>query len=87
MNHNPKPNQLTPDDIGEFDVDMLLSKAGTILAREIRALMAASARGKLDRADSQDLVSYIKLLADTKLQLEDATKNMTDEQLKKAASK
>lgn len=80
---NQKPNQLTPDELPEFDVDVLLSKAGVILQREIRALMAASARGKLDRADSQDLIAYVKLLADTKTQLEEATKSMSNEELKK----
>ncbi len=79
----PKPNQLTIDDLPEFDCDVLLSKAGVIIQREIRALMAASARGKLDRADSQDLIAYVKLLADTKVQLEDATKAMTDDELRK----
>jgi len=45
--------------------------------------MAASSRGKLERSDSQDLIAYVKLLAETKTQLEEATKNMTDDELRK----
>lgn len=80
---NPKPNQLTADELPEFDVDALLAKTGVILQREIRALMAASARGKLDRADSQDLIAYAKLLSEIKGELEDAAKNMSEEELRK----
>lgn len=79
---NQKPNQITVDELPQFDVDVLLAKAGIILQREIRSLMSASARGKLDRSESQDLIAYVKLLAETKVQLEDATKNMTDAELK-----
>ncbi len=83
MYRTPKPNQHVSDELPEFDVDALLAKTGVILQREIRSLLAASARGKLDRADSQDLIAYVKLLADTKTQLEEATRSMTDEELRK----
>ncbi len=79
---NQKPNQITPEDLPSFDVDVLLGKCGIIMQREVRALMAASARGKLDRSDATDLINYIKLLADTKVQLEDAVKNLSDAELK-----
>jgi hypothetical protein len=83
MDRTPKPHQHVSDEMPEFDVDSLLAKAGVILQREIRALMAASARGKLDTAESRDLIAYVKLLAETKAQLEDASKNMSTEELKK----
>lgn len=83
MNRNPKANQNVSDNLPEFDVDELLSKAGIILQREIRNLMIASTGRKLDRGESQDLIAYVKLLAETKMQLEDASKNMTTEELKK----
>lgn len=83
MNRNPKANQNVADNLPAFDVDELLSKAGTILQREIRNLMIASTGRKLDRGESQDLIAYVKLLAETKVQLEDASKNMTDEELRK----
>lgn len=84
MQRNPKPNNLEASEaMPAFDVDELLAKAGVILQREIRNLMIASTGRKLDAGESRDLIAYVKLLAETKAQLEDATKNMTDAELKK----
>jgi hypothetical protein len=46
------------------DFAALLSKTIEILRREIAHLLSESVQGKLSRASSQDLVSYVKLLND-----------------------
>lgn len=79
---NPKPNQVTADDLPEFDAEVLLGKCGVILQREIRSLMAQSAKGKLDRADSQDLIAYVKVLSELKSELQSSLSSMTDAELK-----
>ena len=88
MYRNPKQglDNVEPIDTEPFDVDTLLSKCGTILQREIRNLLIKTSSGvKLDRADSQDLIAYIKVLSEVKGELEDAAKNMSDDELKKVA--
>lgn len=95
MKHIARPNPtqpaveqtLAPSDVPEFDVAVMLDKVGVVLQREISNLLRASAAGKLDRAQSQDLVAYARLLADMKQEQTDRIANMTDEQLEKAAQK
>lgn len=82
---NQKPNQLTADDLPAFDAEVLLGKCGIILQREVRALMAQSAKGKLAAGDAKDLVNYVKLQSDIKIGQDEALRSMTDEELKKAA--
>lgn len=90
MNRTPKLNQsslpVAPPEVTTqaLDVDELLAKCGTILQREIRNLLIASISGKLDRAQSQDLVAYVKLLTETKIAMQDAVANMSDAELEKA---
>jgi hypothetical protein len=72
---------------GDQDVDTLLTKAYLVLQREIQNLVMASARGKLQAAESKDLVAYIKLLNDIKLDGEALLNSMPVEQLNEALSK
>lgn len=67
----------------ELDIEALLSKSAEILRREITNLMTASARGKLEAADSRDLVAYIKLLSELKTEKQKELASLTDEQLEK----
>ncbi len=86
MHRNPKSGLANVESIDvPFDVDELLSKCGIILQREIRNLLIKTSSGqKLEAADSRDLIAYVKLLTETKASLEDAVKNMSDEELQRA---
>ena len=64
-----------------LDVDQLLSKTGTILAREVQNLLIKSSGGKLDAPDSRDLVAYIRLLSELKTEQQKALANLTPEEL------
>lgn len=89
MKHIAKPNpsasaveqQLAPSEVTEFDVDVLLAKSGVILQREISNLLRASAAGKLDRGQSQDLVAYVRLLSDIAKEQKEYLASLTDEQI------
>lgn len=69
-----------------FDVDALLDKSGQILAREIRNIMIESSRGKLGPASARDLVAYLKLLNELKMEQAASLSKMTDEELSRLAS-
>lgn len=89
MNRIPKPNQSSIEPVEEvtpgFDADELLSKCGVILQREIRNLLIASTGRKLDRGESQDLVAYIKLLSEIKVEQQEEVSNFTNEELIKVS--
>ncbi len=89
MHRNPKAeNTWIPgsDAVeGDFDINALLAKGGEILKREIRNLMRESANGKLSSGSSRDLVSYLKLLSELKIDEEGAAQNLSDEELQKIA--
>lgn len=72
---------------GAQDVDTLLTKSFLVLQREIQNLVMESSRGKLNAGSSRDLVSYIKLLNDIKLDQEALLDSLTPEQLLEAKSK
>ena len=64
-----------------FDVEVLLTKGGEILNREIRSLMQESSGGKLSAASARDLVSYLKLLSELRDTQAKELGNLTDEEL------
>lgn len=66
-----------------LEIEAELDRCGEILKREIKNLMSLSSRGKLDAGASRDLVAYIKLLHDLKLDQQDRVSGMTDEELLK----
>lgn len=70
---------LAPD----FDVVDLLDKGAEILKREITNLMIESSGKKLSPNSAKDLVSYLKLLHDLKLEQTKALSELSDEELKK----
>lgn len=73
MSQPIKPNQTAPEllkfdnSVPEgFDAVVLLERCGEVLRREVQRLLMESARGKLDKASSVDLVNYIKLFTEMK---------------------
>lgn len=68
---------------GVFDIDALLAKAGEIVRREIMNLMSESSGKKLSPASARDLVAYVKLLSEIKMERDKALSDMSDEELKK----
>ena len=49
------------------DVDTMLAKCYHVLQREVANLMTESFAGKLGKSSASDLVAYIKLLSDMKM--------------------
>lgn len=78
---NQEP-QATEQLSSEFDVLELLGKSGEILKREITNLMIESSAKKLSAASAKDLVAYVKLLHELKLEQLAKLQAMTDEELK-----
>lgn len=72
---------------GEQDVDTLLTKSYLVLQREIQNLVMESAKGKLNSGSSKDLVQYIKLLNDIKLDQEALVNSLSTEELNEAIKK
>lgn len=70
---------------GDFDVNALLSRGGEILKREIRNLLRESANGKLGAGSARDLVAYLRLLSELKIDEEAAANELTEEELRKLA--
>ena len=68
---------------GDFDIDALLAKSGEILRREIHNLMSESSGKKLSPASARDLVAYVKLLSDIKIERDKVLSDMSDEELQK----
>lgn len=82
----PKPNQLTdiaPKDPAFSDISIarLMDDSLLVLYREIKHLLALSARGKLDPNDARDLRDHLKLLFELKDRENESLKGLTDEQL------
>lgn len=89
MHRNPKADNTwipgSEEVSGDFDVDAMLAKGGEILKREIRNLLRESANGKLGAGSARDLVAYLRLLSELKIEEASAAANLTDEELKKLA--
>lgn len=91
MSHLPKPNQsslpplknnLVPQDA---DADQLLVYTEEILRREVQNLLYESSRGKLNAGSARDLVNYVKLMHELKMEKAKALAEMSDEELAKLA--
>lgn len=81
-----QPSETPPpysEELVDFDIERMLAQGGEILRREIRNLMSASAKGKLDAAGARDLVAYLKLLSELKAQQQAEFADMDEEELKK----
>lgn len=90
MNRNPKEMTKvpSPEEISEtFDVEALLARGGEVLKREIRHLMRESANGKLGASSARDLVAYLRLLSELKIEEEKIASELTEEELKSIASR
>lgn len=61
----------------------MLAKGAEILRREISNLMIESSGKKLSSASAKDLVNYLKLLSEIKLEQEKFLGSLTDEELEK----
>ena len=89
MHRNEKgPNTWVPgsDDIsGDFDIEALLTKGGEVLKREFRNIMRESANGKLSAGSARDLVAYLRLLSELKIDEAAAANELSDEELRKVA--
>lgn len=93
MKHYSKPTtivktlddtpQVTDDQpLSEVSVDRLIDNGLTALQREIKNLLALSARGKLDAASARDLRDTVKLLFELKDRESELLKGKTDDELK-----
>lgn len=74
-----KPVELPP--VSDVSVARLIDDGLLALYREMRNLLIASAKGKLDAASSRDLRDTIKLLFELKDRENESLKGLTDEQL------
>lgn len=72
---------LPPEPESEFDILDELARAQLIVQREIKNLLMASSRGKLNPAEARDLVNYVRLLTDLKKDAEKELASMKDEEL------
>lgn len=82
LSNAPAAQEQVDAPVPDFDVEKLLAQGGAILTREIKNLMIASSRGKLEAAEARDLVAYLKLLSELKTIEENRLENLTDEELK-----
>lgn len=76
----PKREEPVPIDTG-FDIVDLLQKGEEILRREISNLMIESTSKKLSPNSSKDLVAYLKLLNELKIEQQRALSELTDDEL------
>ena len=89
----PKPNQQTdlssikPPEIDPKDVsvDRLIDDSLYAIYREVKNILYASSKGKLDANSARDLRDYTKLLFELKARENDSLKGLTDEQLEAKA--
>lgn len=82
-----QPEESTASELADFDIDKLLDQGGTALSREIKNILVASAKGKLDAAYSRDLIAYLRLLQELKIEQKKDLQDLTDEELAKLATK
>jgi hypothetical protein len=83
----PKQEEQAAVEPGTFDVAEMLDKGAEILRREISNLMIESSGKKLSPNSAKDLVAYLKLLAELKLEQEKALADMSDEELEAISSR
>lgn len=78
----PKPDTI-PNLGSDFDVVDLLDKGAEILKREISNLMIESSGKKLSPNSAKDLIGYLKLLNELKLEQNKTLGELSDEELEK----
>jgi hypothetical protein len=71
--------------LSEISVDRLIDNGLMCLHREMRNLMLASAKGKLDAASARDLRDTVKLLFELKDREKEMLKGKSDEELAELA--
>lgn len=70
-----------PPTISDISVQRLIDDSLVALAREIKNLLVASARGKLAPTEARDLRDHLKLLFELKDREDASLHNISDEQL------
>lgn len=87
MKYVPRPQQNLskvepePGTVQTLDIEDLLAKGGEVLRREITNLLIESSSKKLGPGSARDLVAYVRLLSELKVEQEKALADMTDEEL------
>jgi hypothetical protein len=79
------PSQHSSRRCRSASLDTLQKRLVTVLVREVESLMDLSYTTKLSKADSSDLVNYLKLLKDLKHQETTILSSMSDEELEALA--
>ncbi len=79
----PVSEMTAPPPISEISIDGLLGDGLVALHREIKNLLIASAKGKLDAADARDLRDHIKLLFEIREREKSLLTNISTEDLEK----
>ncbi len=74
--------EVNPPPISDISVARLIDDGLQALYREMRNLLIASSKGKLDPASSRDLRDTIKLLFEIQARENMSLQGLTDEQLK-----
>lgn len=77
--------QLPPSAIGDISIDRLIDDGLIALYREVKNIVALSAKGKLDAPTARDLRDHLKLLFELKEIENAALRSLSDEQLKERA--
>ncbi len=77
-----KPSEIDPKDVS---VDRLIDDGLYAIYREVKNILYASSKGKLDANSARDLRDYVKLLFELKARENDSLKGLTDEQLEAKA--
>ncbi len=84
----PQESPPAPEPVlSDISVARLIDDGLLALYREVKNLLALSARGKLDAASSRDLRDTIKLLFELKDRENESLRNLTDDELKVQAMK
>jgi hypothetical protein len=73
--------EISPPPISDISVSRLIDDSLIVLYREVKNLLALSARGKLDPNDARDLRDNLKLLFELKNRENESLRGLTDEQL------
>lgn len=71
--------------LSDISIQRLIDSGLIALEREMRNLLFASAKGKLDAASARDLRDHMKLLFELKAQELDALHTVSDDDLKRKA--
>lgn len=76
-----RDSEAIDDNESIVDSDELLQRAMVVLQREVKNLLAASAKNKLESGPAKDLVQYIGLLTDIEAKKINQLSQMSDEEI------